>query len=114
MGRRLPRIRCGIGQPRLSTPELVDQITDDMLAEKFRDESDEGRIFGWKDARGTYSICEGHHRVVAALEIFRETGDRTCVDRLLECGNWEEPPPTKNRRLPTRSFWSSLLIRIGW
>jgi hypothetical protein len=112
--KHLPRIRSGIGQPALSTPDLVDQFKEDMLGGKFRYESREGRIYGWKDKRETYYICEGHHRVVAALEIFWETGDRSYVDRLLECGTWDNPPPRENRRLPTRSVWSRLLSRLGW
>lgn len=111
---RLPRIRCGIGQTELSKPKLVDQLKEDMLSGNFRFESDEGRISGWNDERGTYYICEGHHRVIAALEIYKETGNRTYIDRLLECGLWEIGPPRKNCRLPTRSFWSRLLGRWGW
>lgn len=111
---RLPRIRCGIGQTRLSTPETVDQLKSDMLSGNYRYDSSEGRIFGWIDEQGTYYICEGHHRVVAALEIWQETGDRSCLTRLLECGLWEAGPPRKNHRLPTRSYWSRLLATFGW
>jgi hypothetical protein len=56
---------------------MVDQIKEAMRAGRFRFESLEGQIFGWKDAKGTYYICEGHHRVVAALEMFWEDGDRS-------------------------------------
>ncbi|HUG89352.1 MAG TPA: hypothetical protein VML55_00875 [Planctomycetaceae bacterium] len=116
MGRRerLPRIRSGMGQTLLSKPELVDQIKRDMLVGEFRFESPEARIFGWKDARGTHYISEGHHRVVAALELDWESGDRSHLDRLLACGIWQPSPPPKNRRLPTRSLWSRLLYRIGF
>ena len=94
--------------------DVVDQIKGDMLAGNFRYGSNEGRIFSWRDTRGTYYICEGHHRVLAALEIHWETGNRSYLDRVLECGLWEETPPPKNFRLPTRSFWSRLLYILGW
>ena len=115
MGRRerLSRIRCGVGQTLLSNLEFIDQVKDKMLAEEFRFETPEGRVFGWKDERGTYYISEGHHRIVAALEIYKESGDRSYLDRLLECGLWQDSPPPKSRRLPTRSLWSRFLFRIG-
>lgn len=77
MGRRerLPRFRCGVGQTHLAKPELVDQIKADMLAGEYRFEFLEGRIFGWKDERGTYYICEGHHRIVAAVELLTFPGN---------------------------------------
>ena len=110
---RLPRIRSGIGQTLLPQPERVDQIKEAMRTGSFRFESVEGRLFGWKDAKGTYYISEGHHRVVAALELYSEDGDRFHLDRLLDCGLWRRSRPPKNRRLPTRSFWSRFLYRIG-
>ena len=86
MGRRgrLPRIRSGIGQTLLSKPELVSRIKRDMLAGEFRFEAPESGICGWRDKKGTYHISEGHHRVVAALEIYWESGERFY---LIVCSN---------------------------
>jgi hypothetical protein len=114
-GSRLPKIRSGIGQTALSTPEAVDLIKEDMLEGRFDYERKGSRVFGWLDDRGTYYICEGHHRIVAALEICRDTGDRSFLDLLLVHGQWETTPPPKDRRLRTRSFWSRVLRFFdGW
>lgn len=63
---------------------MVDQIKADMLAEEFEFETERGRILGRNDKRGRYYISDGHHRVVAALELYKETGDCSYLDRLLE------------------------------
>lgn len=111
---RLPKIRSGIGQTALSSPDSVDQLKEDMLAGRFDYEREGSRVFGWLDDRGTYYICEGHHRIVAALEIFSETGDRSYLDLLLEHGQWETTAPPKDRRLRTRNFWSRILRLFDW
>lgn len=84
-----------------------------MLAGRFRYDSPEGRIAGWRDAAENYYINEGHHRINAALEIRRETGDRLPLDLLLAHGLWEETAPPARHRLPTRSWWSRMLYRLG-
>lgn len=109
----MPRVRSGVGQTLLSSPDLVDQIKRDMLAGEYDYESSRGRIAGWRDQRKTYYIGEGHHRMAAALEVFRETGDHSHVMRLIENGQWEPSPPPRNRRLPRRGFWSRLLHKMG-
>lgn len=101
--RTQPRIRSGLGQTLLGEPEKVDQLKEDMLAGRYRFDTPVGRIAGWRDAKGTYYIAEGHHRINAALEIYWETGDRSHLDLLLQAGDWENESPPKNRRLPTRA-----------
>lgn len=106
-----------MAQTLLTKPETVDQIKEDMLAGRYDYQSRTGQIGGWRDSRGNYYIGEGHHRINAALEIYWETGDREPLDRLLRNGDWKDSKPPKNRRLPTRSFWTRVLYilhRLGF
>lgn len=46
---------------------------------------------------GEYYISEGHHRIVAALNYWKNTGDYTAVETMIENGIWydckKEPYP---------------------
>ena len=66
-------------------------------------------LIGYVDDRGTYYLTDGHHRVNAALEIWWETGNRDCLDRLIAAGAWHRRKPESSYRLPTRTMWSRLL-----
>jgi hypothetical protein len=111
-GGRLPRIRGT--QIGLRDPTTVDHIKRDMLAGRYAYEEPRGRIGGILDLRGTYHVGEGHHRMCAALEILRETGDDRPVRLLLQWGDWEhkDRPPT-SRPMPARHWWGRLLNRLG-
>jgi filamentous hemagglutinin len=80
-------------QVGLRNPKQVDQIKNDMLSNNYRFTAPEGRIAGYVDSKGTYYISEGNHRMVAAQEIFRKTGDASFIDKLLKNGSWTQ---TKN------------------
>lgn len=112
--RRLPwRIVSGIGQTALTKPEVVDRIKQDLLAGRFRFDEPLARLIGWRDDGGTYYLSEGHHRMAAAIELFRETGEDRFVAELLANGTWVPGRPPRRRRLPTRGFWFRLLARFG-
>ncbi len=99
-----PRIRSGIGQTGFREPENIANIKADMQNNRYRFESPEGQVAGWKDAQGNYYLGEGHHRMAAAMEIFEETGDPSNVNRLLQNGHWTivERPPVGVGPLPRR------------
>lgn len=105
----IPRIRSGEVQIGLAKAASIDQLKSDMLAGRFNYRIPEARISGWLDEQGTFYLCEGHHRVNAALEIYWETGDRVYLDRLIEHGRWTPARPPMNRRLPTRRLFSRFL-----
>jgi hypothetical protein len=107
----LPRIRGT--QIGLRAPAAVDRIKTDMLAGRFPYHEWRAQIGGYRDARGKYHIQEGHHRMVAALEILAETGNSTPVRELLRWGHWEGVPkaPTISRPMPSRSWWGALRNR---
>ncbi len=109
----LPRIRsCQIG---LRNPALVDQIKADMQAGRYAFSEPRGQIAGWRDARGTFYVNDGNHRMVAALELFRETGNPEFVLDLLRSCRWAEvvSPPIGHRPMPARDWWRRLRNRLG-
>ena len=50
------------------------------------------QIAGWKSGN-RYIINEGNHRMTAALELFKQTGDARYVMKLLQEGVWSSSPP---------------------
>ena len=102
-------------QVGLRNPRLIDQLKADMLGGRYRFEAREGQIGGVRDRKGTYHVIEGHHRVVAALEIYGETGNAGYVSELLRLGRWTEveSAPTISRPLPSRGWWGRLRNWLG-
>ena len=70
MARDLPAIRGT--QVGLKNPALVDQIKVKMRAGQFPYHEIGCRVIGIRDSNGTYHVKEGHHRMVAAMELYRE------------------------------------------
>jgi filamentous hemagglutinin len=110
----LPRIRGT--QIGLQNPFLVDLLKADITAGRYAFEESRGRIGGVVDRRGTYHVIEGHHRMAAALEFFRQTGDDKPVQALLKWGRWSlvDKRPIDSRPFPSRSFWGSLRNWLGF
>lgn len=77
-------------QVGLKNPQQVDQIKNDMLNGSYRFTAPEGRIAGWIDSKGNYYISEGNHRMVAAQEIYKKTGDTSYIEQLLQNGSWTQ------------------------
>lgn len=109
----LPRIRGT--QIGLKKPWLVDQIKADMRGGRYRYEEIRGRIGGVRDRRGRYHVVEGHHRMVAALENYFETGDPGPVRELIRRGAWDfrEHGPRFSRPLPFRDWWGAFRNWLG-
>ncbi len=74
-------------QTGLRNPQQVDQIKNDMTSGNYRFNAPEGRIAGYIDSKGNYYISEGNHRMVAAQEIYKNTGDKSYIDKLLQNGS---------------------------
>lgn len=109
----LPRIRGT--QVGLRNPSAVDAMKADMRGGLFRFSEPEGQVGGVLDPRGTYHIKDGHHRMVAALELLEETGDDRYVRELLAWGRWDESTaPRASRPMAARSGWKWLRNRIGY
>lgn len=113
-GGSVPRIRGT--QIGLGNPGQVDTIKADMVAGNYAYQEPRGQIAGVRDVLGTYHVKDGHHRMAAAVEIHRETGDRAAVLELLDWGKWDEvdQPPIDSRPLPGRDWWSALRNWLGF
>ena len=111
---RLPRIRGT--QVGLKNPAQVDTLKADMLAGRFDYLAPRGRIAGIRDERMMFHVKDGHHRVVAALEIYAETGDMLHLLQLLAWGKWDDKPvgPWESRPMPSRHWWGALRNWIGF
>jgi len=102
----LPRIRSAIGQGGFRDPGSIDKIKADMLAGTFRYGAPEGRIAGIVDANGTRYITEGHHRMAAAQELGRSTGNWSYVQQLLDNGLFRRGTlPPISGSMPSRGWW---------
>src|SRR5262245_15403721 len=109
-----PRIRGT--QLGLKNPALVDQLKAAMRAGQFHFHEIRAQVGGVRDRKGVYHVVDGHHRIVAAWEIWLETADAEPLKKLLEFGNWDEwsHPPRDSRPLPLRSWWGRLRNRLGY
>jgi filamentous hemagglutinin len=77
-------------QVGLRNPDYVDKLKKDMLGGDFKFTDPKGKIAGYVDAQGRYYITEGNHRMVAAQEIYKQTGDAKYIDQLLKNGVWTQ------------------------
>lgn len=91
-------------QVGLRDPQQVDQIKGDMLNGNYRFTAPEGRIAGYVDSKGNYYISEGNHRMVAAQEIYKNTGDASYIEKLLQNGSWDQTKkaPAGAKPMPSR------------
>ncbi|MEO0686178.1 MAG: Rhs family protein, partial [Cyanobacteria bacterium J06649_11] len=85
-----------------------------MLNGTFEYGAKRGIIAGWLN-NGRYIISEGHHRVAAAMEILKETGNARPILQLLENGAWSTAKYSQRTRpLPARSGWTSFRNWLGF
>ncbi len=107
MIRDLPTIRGT--QIGLKNPAIVDRIKDQMRSGQFPYHEIGCRVEGIRDLEGTYHVREGHHRMAAAMELYKENADSSFVRNLLTWGVWAEwdYPPHDSRPLPSRSWWGA-------
>jgi hypothetical protein len=110
----LPKIRGT--QIGLRDPAQVERLKSAMKAREYAFAEKHGQIAGVHDAKGTYHIVDGHHRMAAALEIFHETGDDKAVQTLLFWGRWANVvhPPRDSRPFPGRPRWQAFRNWIGF
>lgn len=91
-------------QVGLRNLEQVDVLKEEMLNGNFEFSSLRGKIAGFIDKKGNYYVSEGHHRMAAAQDIYKSTGDRSYIDKLLENGKWDliDKAPNNMKPLPIR------------
>jgi hypothetical protein len=89
----------------------IDDYKSRMLQKTF-DYGDNRQVSGlFHPGSGTYFVSEGHHRLAAALEIARETGNWSPFKKLIQNGYWGEAAelPGERHRLAMRSGWLNKL-----
>ena len=113
MVRDLPTIRGT--QIGLKNPKLVGQIKNQMRSGQFPYHEMGCRVIGILDHEGTYHVKDGHHRMVAAFELYWETGDSSFVRNLITCGRWDdsENAPNDSCSLPARTWWRAIRNWLG-
>ncbi len=91
-------------QVGLRNPQQVDQLKNDMVSGNYKFTAPEGRIAGYVDSKGNYYISEGNHRMVAAQEIYKKTGDASYIEKLIQNGSWTQTKnaPAGTSSMPTR------------
>jgi filamentous hemagglutinin len=109
----LPRIRGT--QVGLRDAKLVDHLKAEIAAGRFAFHEERGQVGGVIDSRGTYHVIDGHHRMAAALELSRESGDDRPALTMLFWGRWSlvEKPPADSRPMPSRSTCGALRNWLG-
>jgi filamentous hemagglutinin len=71
-----------------TTAEKVAELKNAMLKGEYRFNAPEGQIGGWVNSKGEYMIGEGHHRMQAAIEAAKQSGNSKYIDQLLQNGVW--------------------------
>nr|WP_249411985.1 VENN motif pre-toxin domain-containing protein [Erwinia rhapontici] len=91
-------------QVGLRNPQQVDQLKNDMMSGNYKFTAPQGRIAGYVDSKGNYYISEGNHRMVAAQEIYKNTGDASYIEKLIQNGSWTQTKnaPAGASSMPTR------------
>lgn len=75
--------QVGLGQPA-----KVDYYKKMMKDGTFKFDKDEFIVAGFRDSKGIYYVSEGNHRMVAAIELYNETGSTKYIEGLIKNGRW--------------------------
>ncbi|MEQ9888610.1 DUF637 domain-containing protein [Pectobacterium zantedeschiae] len=75
-------------QVGLKDPAYVDTLKNQMKNNSFNFSNMENRVGGYVDKNGKYYLLEGNHRMVAAKELYQETGNSLYIENLIKNGKW--------------------------
>ncbi|MEI7409845.1 DUF637 domain-containing protein [Pectobacterium aroidearum] len=75
-------------QVGLKDPAYVDTLKNQMKNNSFNFSNMENRVGGYVDKNGKYYLLEGNHRMVAAKELYQETGNSLYIENLIKNGRW--------------------------
>jgi filamentous hemagglutinin len=109
------KLKTGKAQTGLTNPDQVDFFKQEMLEGRWAFQGQGETLVYWREGNTIY-VAEGYHRINAALEIGKQSGDWSYLEKLLQYGRQEpgSPPKSDIGRFPTRSWWSRWLERLGW
>ncbi len=87
-----------------------------MLNGRFRFDEPAAQITGVIDPRGVYHVVTGHHRMAAAIDIYKRSGDLSFVRELIDRGHWVTITyiPHESRPLPALDWWGRFRNWLGW
>ncbi|MCX9044969.1 RHS repeat-associated core domain-containing protein, partial [Citrobacter portucalensis] len=106
LGLKPPKIRGT--QIGFKDPDYIDIVKNKMFNNDFDFSLLENKIGGYFDCKGVYHVGDGHHRMAAAIELYKETGSENYILNLLEHGKWDKGKPGNSRSMPSRSWWGNL------
>ncbi|HDS7112718.1 TPA: RHS domain-containing protein [Klebsiella aerogenes] len=86
LGLKPPKVKGT--QKGLKYPDYVDVVKEKMSKEDFDYSKIANQIDGYYDSKSTYHVGDGHHRMAAAIELYKETGDDRYICNLLKMVNW--------------------------
>ena len=103
-------------QRGLRNPALVKELVQAMTNGTYDFNAARGIIAGYRDAKGIYYVTEGHHRMAAAFEVYKSTGNASAINGLLQNGRWTAvtKAPAGARPLPSTSAWGSFRNWLGF
>jgi RHS repeat-associated protein len=108
----LPFLIKSYGQVGLRNPKAVDALKKSMLDGSFDYTIVKGKITGYYH-QGMHIISDGHHRVVAAIEIFKEKGNAEPLLNLIKNGNWRNQAHPY-RPMPSRDLMGKFRNWLGF
>ena len=106
LGLKPPKIRGT--QIGFKDPDYIDIVKNKMFNNDFDFSLLENKIGGYFDCKGVYHVGDGHHRMAAAIELYKETGNENYILNLLEHGKWDKRKPGNSRSMTSRSWWGNL------
>lgn len=71
-------------QVGLRNPAQIDSMKDDMINKVYDFTLPQNRIAGYVDSKGAFYVTEGHHRMAAAQELYKNTGDASYINNLIK------------------------------
>jgi|GEM_PF-6378767 len=103
-------------QVGLKNVKLIPKLVKAMKNGTYEYTAARGIIAGYKDSKGVYYVSEGHHRMVAAQQIFNTTGDAGPLNKLIANGIWTKvkTAPAGARPMPGVGWFSSFRNWLGF
>ncbi|GKX53885.1 hypothetical protein SOASR029_41940 [Budvicia aquatica] len=106
MGLKPPKVKGT--QVGFRDPDYIDIVKDKMSNGSFDYSDMKNQIGGYFDEKGTYHVGDGHHRMAAAIELYKETGNDKHICELLSNGKWDSGKPNNSRPMPSRKLWGKI------
>ncbi|MDC9583376.1 Rhs family protein, partial [Xenorhabdus sp. PR6a] len=102
-------------QTGFKNPHQIDSMKKDMLDGNYDFTLDKNRISVIIDNKGVYHVSDGHHRMTAAMEIHKTTGNDKYIRELLNNAKKDRQNTVPSSRpMPSRNWWGALRNKWGF